>query len=106
MLPQETRFSRPSLRCPEVTEVTPAGLNEVEPLAEELVSLLDAHRACRDRLTGEGTDISRFNTSANAADIDRLRAALGYGRRNIDHGPALHRPGRNRPMGRRRYVHG
>ena len=78
-----TGFSRPSLHCPEITEVTVSLLDEDLPLAEELALQLDVHQACRDRVVAEGTDPAWFNTAANAADIDRLRAALGYEQWNL-----------------------
>jgi pimeloyl-ACP methyl ester carboxylesterase len=40
-------------------------------------------QSCRDRLTGRGIDLSAYNTSANADDVEELRAALGYDQWNL-----------------------
>ena len=42
-----------------------------------------AVRSCRDRLAGEGIDLSAFNTTENAADIAELRTALGIAEWNV-----------------------
>ena len=78
-----TGFSQPSLHCPELTELTLSHLDKDLPLAEALNLRLDAHQECHDRISGEGTNLAWFNTAANAADIDRLRAALGYEEWNL-----------------------
>lgn len=73
-----TGYSEPSLYCPESDDVTSEYLDDL--LSDEEWERLgeEAAQACRDRLTGEGIDVSVFNSSENAADIDDLRAALGY----------------------------
>ena len=43
----------------------------------------EALTACRDRLVSEGVDLAVFNSLENAADVDALRAALGYDRINF-----------------------
>ena len=78
-----TGFSRPSLHCPEISEVIFGLLDEDLPAAEGLDIQLDAHQACHDRVVAEGADPAWFNTAANAADIDRLRTALGYEQWNL-----------------------
>ena len=78
-----TGFSQPSLDCPEVTEAIFRQLDKHLPLTEELDLQLEAYQKCRDRFTEEGTDPAWFNTAANAADVDRLRAALGYEQWNV-----------------------
>ena len=78
-----TGFSRPSLYCPELADLTLDLLDEHLTLTEELGLTLDAVQECRDRLAGEGIDLAWFNTAASAADVDRLRAALGYEQWNL-----------------------
>jgi pimeloyl-ACP methyl ester carboxylesterase len=62
-----TGFSRPSLNCPEME----AGEGE-DPLAD-----------CYDRLVSEGVNLSNYNSTASAADINDLREVLGYEQVNL-----------------------
>lgn len=71
-------FSRPALHCPETRELTRELIGQALPIAEENQLWVEALSTCRDRLTGEGIDLSLVNSAANAADVDRLRAALGH----------------------------
>jgi pimeloyl-ACP methyl ester carboxylesterase len=70
--------SEPSLDCPEndapeLLDLTvPAG----DPAAR--ARRLDAVRACRARLAGSGVDVAAYGYDEIAADLDSLRAALGY----------------------------
>lgn len=59
-----TGLSNPSLNCPE--------------LEGGEADQLEATQACHDRLVGEGIDLAAYNTIENAADVNDLRAALGY----------------------------
>lgn len=70
-----TGFSEPTLNCPEVEEVDmESGSDDPEG---------DATRACQERLVEEGVDLTAYNTTENAADIDAIREALGYEQWNI-----------------------
>ncbi len=71
-------FSRPSFACPETRELSRELISQALPLAEENQRFLNALDTCRDRLTEKGIDPSHVNSAANAADVDRLRAALGH----------------------------
>ena len=71
-------YSNPALDCPEFTDLTFELLNRIIPDTEALDLSLSATQECRDRLAGEGIDLALFDSTANAADVDRLRAALGY----------------------------
>lgn len=65
-----TGYSEPALACPEIdaTVTDPlVAFRLVEPLV-----------ACRDRLTALGIDLNAYNSAQNAADIARVRQALGY----------------------------
>ncbi|GAB4426169.1 MAG: hypothetical protein Kow0031_05890 [Anaerolineae bacterium] len=71
-----TLYARPSLICTEVQEK----LGQILSLpGDEALPLQDAaYAACRQRLTGEGVNLSAFNSLENAADVDAIRQALGY----------------------------
>ena len=73
-----TGFSQPALGCPETRELTRELISQALPIAEENELWLDALRTCRDRLVERGIDLSFVSSAANAADVDRLRAALGH----------------------------
>lgn len=64
--------SSPALNCPEVTEI------DSQAAVDDVDALLDALRACRSRLTGEGVDLDGFNHLANARDVAVVRRALGH----------------------------
>ncbi|MFJ3881163.1 alpha/beta fold hydrolase [Streptomyces sp. NPDC090077] len=76
-------YDRPNLACPEVdraNEKTVAfGWDAKE--AERL--LLTAYAECRNRLTADGTDLSAYNSTENAADFADLRTALGIPQWNV-----------------------
>jgi pimeloyl-ACP methyl ester carboxylesterase len=68
-----TGYSLPSLNCPEMER-------------DDVVSFddqVDAARACRKRLAGEGVDLKQYNSAATAADIADLRLALGLEQINL-----------------------
>lgn len=71
-------FSEPALSCPETRELTRELISQALPLAEENERYLESLQACRDRIVGEGVDLSLVNSTASAADVDRLRIALGH----------------------------
>jgi len=62
-----TGFSLPSLNCYEMEE------DDTDAALE----------ACYERLLDEGIDLSAYNSTENAADVDALRAALGYEQVNL-----------------------
>jgi pimeloyl-ACP methyl ester carboxylesterase len=72
-----TGLSEPELGCPEVTaaHATMLAVPSRDPRATE--ALTDAVRACRDRLTEAGTDLSAYGLHESAKDIEVLRTALG-----------------------------
>ena len=72
-------FAEPRLGCPEFDTVRDAAF----PLFPTPQQWLDAVRACRDRLVGEGIDLSAYNSAEDAGDLDDLRRALGYPRWNL-----------------------
>ncbi len=66
-----TGASVPSLKCPPASQTT-------DPLAALLT--------CRDTLTGRGIDLRAYTDTENAADVNDIRAALGYARINLEGG--------------------
>ncbi|MCX5589483.1 alpha/beta fold hydrolase [Streptomyces erythrochromogenes] len=76
-------YDTPDLACPELDRfyATSVGLPSYAPQTERL--MLDAAKQCRDRLTAEGTDLSAYNSTENAADFADLRTALGIKQWNV-----------------------
>jgi pimeloyl-ACP methyl ester carboxylesterase len=75
--------SQPSLDCPEYEEAQREILaGNLDPEQEETM-VLEALRACRDRLVAEGVDLSMYHSAAIAADVHELMQALGYERYNL-----------------------
>ncbi|MBN2550876.1 MAG: alpha/beta fold hydrolase [Anaerolineales bacterium] len=78
-----TLYSRPALMCKEIDQLTLDTLDEDLSLEEGARLSLQATQECRERLAGEGLDLSPFNSLENAADIEDLRVALGYEQINL-----------------------
>lgn len=79
-----TGKAEPSLQCPELLEGSRYRLKE--PLLRAFSAESDfvaQMNACRERLVGRGIDLSAYTTSENAADVNDVRIALGYGKINI-----------------------
>jgi pimeloyl-ACP methyl ester carboxylesterase len=78
-----TLYTEPSLACPEYLEMSIEIMDQ--DLPDEVVNqrALQAMNDCRDRLVGEGIDLSSFDSFQNAADVDALRRALGYEQINL-----------------------
>jgi pimeloyl-ACP methyl ester carboxylesterase len=74
-----TLKSKPFLRCSEFLDETIKTLDQQLTDAQDETLSLQATTACHDRLTQNGVDLSNFNSLENAADIEALRTALGYG---------------------------
>jgi pimeloyl-ACP methyl ester carboxylesterase len=75
-------LSEPALECPEMVQARFDLLDELDP-ETGLRTLFDAAMACRDRLVKEGHNLSAYNTTENAADVDDIRRALGYEQLNL-----------------------
>jgi pimeloyl-ACP methyl ester carboxylesterase len=75
--------SEPSLACPEVEELAPSLL--AVPISDRgaRADLTNAVKTCRDRLTGEGIDLSAYTIREMAADVEDLRQALGIEEWNL-----------------------
>jgi pimeloyl-ACP methyl ester carboxylesterase len=75
-------LSEPALECPEFVQALFDLLDEADPEVA-LQTQFDALMACRDRLVGEGHNLSAYNTVQNGADVNAIRIALGYDQVNL-----------------------
>lgn len=75
--------SQPNLACPEIDRFNAesVGLRYDAPSTGR--RLVRAAKACRDRLTAAGVELSAYNTTENAADFADLRTALGLKKWNV-----------------------
>ena len=78
-----TLHSDPALTCPEIHNESLNNLQNDLPQEEKERLSLQAAKACYDRLSAQGIDLSVFNSLENAADIETLRTTLGYQRINL-----------------------
>jgi pimeloyl-ACP methyl ester carboxylesterase len=76
-------MSTPSLQCDEALELARDLLDE--RLEEDELARRDAaaETACRDRLLGDGVDLTSYHSVASAHDLEAMRLALGYGQWNV-----------------------
>jgi pimeloyl-ACP methyl ester carboxylesterase len=72
-------FAQPRLGCPEFDALRA----DTFPEGPSPDQYLDAVHACRERLVGEGIDLSAYNAAEEAADLDDIRSALGYEKWNL-----------------------
>jgi len=76
--PRGTGYSRPSLDCPEFRVALQAARAKPLTMEEENAAVSDAMRVCRDRLVGDGIDLSAYTSADSARDVHDLMTALGY----------------------------
>ncbi|HRE48562.1 MAG TPA: alpha/beta hydrolase [Aggregatilineales bacterium] len=76
-------YSLPNLGCQEFIEMTYATLTVQLTPEETSERNQEAAAACRDRLIGEGVNLSAFNNVENANDVADLIPALGYTTANL-----------------------
>ena len=85
-------YSQPSLNCPEVENVWQRNWSQNLSLQVSDQNYVRSLKACHDRLTAEGIDLSGYTTAENVADVRDLRMALGYPKWNLyggDYGSRL-----------------
>lgn len=73
-----TGYSEPSLDCPEVLQYEYDSLDSQSLGYSRSLEASAALLKCHNRLAASGIKLSAFNTIEDAADVDDLRAALGY----------------------------
>jgi pimeloyl-ACP methyl ester carboxylesterase len=78
-----TYYSEPNLYCVEYDEATSEHLDDLLTNDEWLEIGNEASQKCIDRLTGEGVDLTAYNSVESAADVADLRTALGYDEINL-----------------------
>jgi len=78
-----TKYSTPNLYCTEVDQLIADTVEQQLSDAEEEQLGLEAMQACKNRLTGQGFNLSAFDSLENAEDIETLRLALGYPQINL-----------------------
>jgi pimeloyl-ACP methyl ester carboxylesterase len=78
-----TGYSQPRLDCPERASVAGILLEGGLTSAGSYQLILDAFHQCRDRLRGQGIDLSAYHSASSAADLKDLRLALGYDNLNL-----------------------
>ena len=78
-----TGYSEPSLACPESRQLDFELLDDVLPPEEYVARQIEAIEACRDRLQGDGVDLSLFDSAASAADVADLGRVLGFEEWNL-----------------------
>ncbi len=78
-----TGFSEPNLDCPEAR--AQALRDDARPLSvvEEQNDAIAALLVCRDRLVSQGVTLAAYSSAESAADINDIRAALGYEQLNL-----------------------
>lgn len=76
-----TLYAEPRLLCTELDDITAelllASREEADPL------LKNAYADCYQRFQAEGINLSAYNSIENAADVEAIRAALGYDEYNF-----------------------
>ncbi|WP_204104450.1 MULTISPECIES: alpha/beta hydrolase [Spirulina sp. CCY15215] len=80
-----TRYSQPSLFCPEVRKVTLEVLSAKSKNNQQTADELNRKALinCRDRLQAEGVNFSAYNGWESAADLAMVFEILGYDRVNF-----------------------
>lgn len=72
-------FAQPTLECPEVTAQDLADAALKTSPTEKTSHDITAVATCRDRLTRQGINLSAYTSAEGAADVNDIRAVLGYG---------------------------
>jgi len=78
-----TKYSKPALECPEVSEAKIGSVRRQFDKNSAKNAELKAVKKCRDRLIKEGVDLSAYNSAESAADIEDLRRALKIEKLNL-----------------------
>lgn len=78
-----THNAQPRLSCPEYEDYTNQAISVPFSAPSTTAGDTAAVRACRDRLTAAGWDLSAYNTAENSADIADLRVAMGIDQWNV-----------------------
>ena len=78
-----TKYAQPALECPEVSA---ANINSAKLQLDARAARaaeIKAAKACYDRLSAQGIDLSAYNSAESAADIEDLRRVLKLEKINL-----------------------
>lgn len=78
-----TLKAEPFLSCPEIDEFTKRSARLVMAAPATSAASAQATRACRERLAGQGWNLSAYNSTQSTADVADLRVALGIDKWNV-----------------------
>lgn len=78
-----TGRSEPSLDCPEVTAQGLQDDTQRLSVAQAVARETAAELTCKDRLVAQGIDLTAYDSAQNAADVNDIRAVLGYQQVNL-----------------------
>ncbi|NOK62461.1 MAG: hypothetical protein GFH27_549293n195 [Chloroflexi bacterium AL-W] len=73
----------PNLICFETVDLVAETIEQELSDEEDLRLSLEAMQECRERLLGEGINLSAYDSLENAADVNAIREALGYEQINL-----------------------
>ena len=77
-----TGFSDPSIECQELSNLSGGSNTNLSP-QEANDRLVEASRTCFDKVKAKGINLPNYTTTAEAADLEYLRQALGISKWNI-----------------------
>ena len=78
-----TRYASPFLDCPGSFELYWESSQKALSKSERQAGDIDFLLACHQELVDRGINLAAYNSSENAADVNDLRAALGYDQVNL-----------------------
>lgn len=78
-----TRYAQPALECPEVNEANISSVKQNLDAKTARAKEVRAARACYERLTKQGINLSAYNSVESAADIEDLRRVLKLDKINL-----------------------
>lgn len=76
-------FAQPTLDCPEVAASDLADVGMHIAQAEKTSHDIAAVFTCRDRLVGQGINLGAYTSAEGAADVNDIRAVLGYAKLDL-----------------------
>jgi pimeloyl-ACP methyl ester carboxylesterase len=78
-----TRYAQPALECPEVDAANIDSVKQNLDAKTARANELQAAKSCHERLTGQGINLSAYNSAESAADIEDLRRVLKLDKLNL-----------------------
>ncbi|HJR08258.1 MAG TPA: alpha/beta hydrolase [Pyrinomonadaceae bacterium] len=78
-----TRYAQPALECPEVNASNINSAKQNLDAKTARANELQAAKACHERLTKQGINLSAYNSAESAADIEDLRHVLKLDKINL-----------------------